>query len=92
MRVELSGDGPGSYRLLLDGHDITESANVIAVDVHADGITANVVIQLELAYEPTAVDVTAERVVVDDATAELLKTLGWTAPADSGVREKEEVR
>jgi hypothetical protein len=79
MRLELTGDGPGGYRLLLNGEDFSEATSLT---LRADGVTAQVVIELELYDQPLTVDAEVPTVVVPEHTARALKTLGWTPPAE----------
>lgn len=78
MRVELTGDGPGSYALKLDGVDIAEGA--VGADLHVDGETGRLVLELDL-FEPLTVDAEVPEVVVPEHTGALLRRLGWIPPA-----------
>ena len=77
--VRLTTDGNGNGRLVIDGHDVSESVlqGGVSLTMAAYGLPT---LHVEVAVRALAFDGEA-RVVIDDDMAALLRAAGWTRVA-----------
>lgn len=72
--------GPTSAQVLIDGHDIAHGVTGLTLTM---GVAQVPTVTLDLAIlDATEIQDVQARVLIPDATRDLLTHLGWTAPAD----------
>lgn len=77
--VELTSDGNGQGRILVDDHDLSVGVSSINVDVNVGDVPA---VSLGLTVVGLASFHGVANVEVDSETAAVLRLLGWTPPTE----------
>jgi hypothetical protein len=87
QRLQLDTTGVGTYRLTLDGTDISNAVQAVDVSLKP-GQLPGVTLHLRV-FEVGAGELDHSQVVIPPETVEMLVGLGWTPPSDAAEHSSE---